>query len=81
MSVYSRKYGRYFKNRAELQRHAFWDYRTKPIFSWFGLRDCLYSKEYKEEHGLIRPKGTADEIIWGCVLAAIAFLLLRSCAH
>lgn len=54
MPIYSRKYGRTFKNRSELQRHAFWDYRTKPILPWFGARDMLYSDEYKRQHGLIK---------------------------
>lgn len=50
--IYSKKYGRYFNNRSELQRYAWWDARTKPILSWGGIRDCLYSDEYRKEHGL-----------------------------
>lgn len=54
MPIFSKKYGRWFKDRSELQRHAFWDYRTKPILPWFGLRDCLYSEQYKRERGLVK---------------------------
>ena len=74
--IYSKKYGRSFKNRSELQRYAFWDYRTKPIFSWGGLRDCLYSEEYKKEHGLTKdPTKFSTGVIFG-IACVIAFILL-----
>ena len=50
--IYSRKYGRSFDNRSSLQRFAWRDARTKPILSWFGLRDSLYSNQWLHEHGI-----------------------------
>lgn len=50
--IHSRKHDRYFNNRSEFQRFAWHDYRTKPILSWFGLRDHIYSKQWLHEYGL-----------------------------
>jgi hypothetical protein len=50
--IYSNKYGRYFHNRSELQRYTWKDARTKPILSWFGLRDHFYSKQWLYKYGL-----------------------------
>lgn len=75
--IYSKKYGRNFKNRSELQRYAFWDYRTKPIFSWFGLRDCMYSEQYKKEHGLIKdPTQPSLGVIFGIACVIVFFILI-----
>lgn len=50
--IYSRKFGRSFKYRAELMRYESRCRQTSPIFSWLGLRDSVYSDAYRKEHGL-----------------------------
>ena len=86
MAIYSRKYGRTFKNRSELQRYAWWDYRTRPIMNWFGLRNRLYSDSWRRErHPKLRKvePETLREWIRVIIIAAVIILgleLLKSCA-
>jgi len=86
MAIYSKKYGRTFKDRSELGHYQFWDRRTKPIFSWFGLRDCMYSDEYRRAHGLKtredQRQGWKQAGIFVWVIAGIAWLsvLLSMCS-
>lgn len=77
--IYSKKYGRSFNNRSELQRYAWRDYHSRPIFSWFGLRDAMYSEEYKKEHGLIKdPTQPSFGMIFAaaCVIAFIFLVMI-----
>jgi hypothetical protein len=65
VAIYSKKYGRSFKNRSELQTYAWWDYRTRPILPWLGVRDCLYSDQWRQERGLPpRGKGMWSWLKW-----------------
>lgn len=73
--IYSRKYGRTFRNRSELMRYEWRDRQTKPILPWFGLRDAPYSGEYRKEHGL---KPQKNWVLWWLLvlIVGIAFLVL-----
>jgi hypothetical protein len=74
--IYSRKYGKSFEDRAALQRYAWRDYRTRPILSWFGLRDCVYSDEYRKQHGLPVRGGRQQRlgVLW--IFAGFVWLVL-----
>lgn len=85
MAIYSRKYGKHFKNQRSLSFHDWHVRRTSPIFSWFGLRDAPYSDEWLEQHGKPRRiKGrTRDLIRWfvfGVYFSVIFQILVRGCS-
>ena len=74
--IYSKKYGRSFNSRRELQRYDWLVRRTRPILPWFGVRDAPYSEEYKRERRL-EPQPTP----WGLFVAwgVVVMLLLHFC--
>lgn len=81
--IYSKKYGRTFKSRSELQRYAWRGYRTRPVFSWIGLRDSLYSDEWRKEHGLktreeLEKKRAPVMLVLGAVNVVLGVGLLGS---
>lgn len=76
--IYSRKYGRSFNSRSEFQRYVWRDARTKPLLPWFGLRDCLYSDEWKQEHNLptTGERLTSIFVALGLLVVVLGGLLL-----
>lgn len=52
MAIYSNKFGKSFPDRKALMRREWRDRQTKPIFSWFGLRDAPYTDNYLKYKGL-----------------------------
>ncbi len=83
--IYSRKYGRSFRNRSTLMHYEWRDRQTRPIISWFGLCDASYLDAWRREHGLKTQQERREEwrkvatVLW--IVAGAAWILAIVCSR